>query len=41
VRDRWLLLRKRAGMPEDLRIHDLRHTASTSWPWLACPRQCA
>lgn len=29
VRHRWSLLRARAGMPELLRIHDLRHTALT------------
>jgi len=29
VRHRWSLLRARAGMPEGLRIHDLRHTALT------------
>lgn len=29
VRHRWSLLRKRAGMPGLLRVHDLRHTALT------------
>lgn len=29
VRHRWALLRARAGVPELLRVHDLRHTALT------------
>ena len=27
IADRWAKLRTRACMPEDLRVHDLRHTA--------------